>query len=437
MSKKKLAEEKIYKARMVKDYSLYTAQEVFEQGLGDEEFIDPENTWSLTFVAPYSRQGRTDKETKGADKPRVYVNAYFRRKLSLKDHHELYPINVSLVRAEHTVHKKDSAWHDGWKNKVSSFCEIEKRFYPNDVPQESGYKIADAYYKDTSTVIEFQKSFADDALEKSAFYKAKNIRLIWLFYLQTLAVFKDDDKYKIREDNLYHFFRIEDIKPGFYKDNVIFIQDKTGKIYYVDNLKRVESNSILEATIRYFECKQVFDSADVFVHWLRYDWVNSELFNKHLKSVNKKAKKVVKEGGEPKTPRKKSEVKGSEKKKAPTLVLIKEVVIGLYSLDEIFDQFKGKEDKMFFLQNGKKTDRNGNNLIYCFVKDDGTEFRKDGSSYVSYRCFDKNKSGQYIVNRNWDETRQNPHEAKWLLLETNLQKYSDEIKIPHKQKDAK
>ena len=99
--------------------------------------------------------------------------------------------------------------------------------------QQSGYKIADAYYTEKNTVIEFQKSFDDDVLEKSVFYKKENMRLIWLFYLPTLSVFESEGKYKIREDNLYHFFRIEKIQPGFYQDNLIFLQDKNDKIYYV------------------------------------------------------------------------------------------------------------------------------------------------------------------------------------------------------------
>jgi hypothetical protein len=398
MGKKRLAEERIYKARMIKDSGLYTAQEVFEMGLGDEEFVDPDKTWALTYVAPYSRKGRTDKHTLGADKPRVYVNAYFRKKLSLRDRHELYPINVSLIRAEYTIHKRDSDWHNEWKDRVRPFCEIEKRFYPGDVPQGTGYKIADAYYEEAGTVIEFQKSFADDALEKSSFYKEKNIRLIWLFYLQTLAVFQDEGKYKVREDNLYHFFRIEDIKPGFYKDNVIFIQDKTNKIYYVDKLRRVESSSILEATVRYFECKHVFNSPEDFARWLKDDWVSSDLYNEHCEIG-----------------------KGKDKEESAEKVELK-------SLDEILLPFVEKEEKMFYLQNGIKKDKNGKNLIYCFVKDDD-EVRMAGSSYTSYRCFAKNEQGYYVVNKKWLETPQNAKEKKWILLSTNLQKYSDEVKV--------
>jgi hypothetical protein len=52
-----------------------------------------------------------------------------------------------------------------------------------------------------------------------------------------------------------------------------------------------------------------------------------------------------------------------------------------------------------------------------------------GSSYTSYRCFAKNEQGYYVVNKKWLETPQNAKEKKWILLSTNLQKYSDEVKV--------
>lgn len=101
MSKIDEAKEKIFYARMVKNFELYTAQEVFEKNLENEEFVDPENKWALKYVAPYERQGRTDQNTNGKDKPRVQVGAFFRKKLSLNDHHEIYGVNKLLKSVEH------------------------------------------------------------------------------------------------------------------------------------------------------------------------------------------------------------------------------------------------------------------------------------------------------------------------------------------------
>jgi len=385
MNKKSLAEEKVYYGRMIKDFCLYTAQEVFDNKLEKEEFVDSEIKWSLKFVAPYDRQGRTDKENNGADKPRVQVSAFFRKKISLQDHHELYGVNAELKGIEHRLHQHDSEWHDLWKERVKDFCDLEKRFYPDGNPQNKGYRIADAYYKDTNTVIEFQKCFDDGALDKSSFYRKENMHLIWVFYLQTLEVFEDDDKYKIREDNFFHFFRINDSQPDFYKDNLVFIQDKKDRIYYVEQLKRVESTSELKPSVRYFNRKEYYRAPEEFVNWLQYDWQKSEFYKKY--DSNDKMK----------------------------------------SLDEILSLFLDSPDKMFYLQNVTKNDINGNSLVYCFVKD-ATGYRYRDSSYISYRCT-KDQYGYYHVNKCWNETIHYPTTKKWILLATNSKRYAEELLI--------
>jgi len=388
MDKKNLAEEKVYKGRMVSDFCLYTAQEAYNQKLREQEFVDPEIKWSLKLVDPYNRQGRTDKITPGTDKPRVHVNAFFRKKLSLSDHRELYGINTELTTTEHRYHERDSEWHNLWKERVKNFCEIEKRIYPDGSPQKEGYKIADAFYTETNTVIEFQKAFDDKALEKSTFYKKENKRLMWVFYLPTLEVFKDDEKYKIREDNFFHFFRIDALLPNFFKENLVFLQDKKDRIYYVEQLERVETQNDLEASVRYFKCNKTFTNPAEYVEWLRRDWPKSDFFIKFGTNNN------------------------------------------LKSLDELLLPLKDSNDKMFFLQNGTKNDINGKILIYCFVKD-GTAFRFEKPSYISYRCF-KNKYGQYDVNSTWDKTYHNPKDKKWILLATESKKYSEEIVLEKK-----
>lgn len=379
--KRNKAQEQVFLARMISDFNLYTAEEVHKFGLKNEEFITPDNKFSLKYVAPYERKGRKDKNSDGNDKPRVKVSGFFRKVISLSDHRELYGINSSLYKAEHKIHQTESEWHAAWKERVKDFCELEKRFYYNNVAVKKGYKIADAYYSETDTVIEFQKSFSDEALNKSEFYKKEGKKLIWLFYLPTLGVFEDENLYKIREDNFYHFFRIEDLVPNFYEDNIVFIQDKHEKIYLVKRLNRISSNDELDATVRCFDTDLVFENSNEFVYWLKFEWIKSSYFNKNNN------------------------------------------LIELKSIEEILEPFFCSNDKMIYLQNATKNDINGYPLIYCFVKDE-TGFRTNQYGYISYRCY-INNVGYYSVNSKWEHTNHNQRNKKWVLLATDNKKYSD------------
>lgn len=379
MSKKDLANEKVFLARMVSDFSLYTAQQVHDLGLEKEEYVTTDKSFSLKYVSPYERKGRKDSVSDGSDKPRVHVRAFFKKKLSLKDHRELFGINEALKANEHKIHTYESEWHKSWKDRVEDFCELEKRFYPNNIPTKEGYKTADAYYLQANTAIEFQKSFDDEALTKSVFYAKEHIKLIWLFYLPTLSVFEDDGVYKIREDNFYHFFRIEEKMPDFYSNNIVFIQDKNNRIYNIKKLERVNSNVELEGTVRFFGKCLTFNTSNEFANWLHYDWVKSDLY-------------------------------GNDS-------------IKLDSIENILMEFRDKPDKMFHLQNCEKKDKNGHYLIYCFVKDNGI-IRKNSMGIIGYRDFIR-YDGKYEVNKNWDETTHNPTIKKWRLLATNVKKYND------------
>ena len=378
-----LSNDRITLARMIRDFGLYTAQDVFEHHLEQEEFIIPDKQYSLKYVSPFTRKGRRDSCSDGFDKPRVEVSAYFKKVLSLDDYRATYGINESLKNIEHIIHSNESEWHNSWKERVKDFCEIEKRFYPNNIPIKSGYKIADAYYERTNTVIEFQKSFDDEALTKCRFYSDKGIKLIWLFYLQTLSVFEDKGLYKIREDNYYHFFRIEKLMSNFYDNNVVFIQDKNNRIYHIKALGRAKTNTELEGTVRYFERSLSFNDSDDFARWIQYDWGNSNLFAKELKYKYK-------------------------------------------SLEDIFEPFINKQDKRFYLQNCEKLDINGNYLIYVFLKDDGL-IRQNTHGYIGYRCYITDK-GAYITNFK-NKTNNNPKTKKWTLLKTNLGEFSDIVHI--------
>ena len=84
MSKEDLAKEQVFQGRMIKAFKLYTAQEVFEKNLEQEEFVTQDLLYSLKYVAPYERKGRRDKFSDGLDKPMVHVSAFFGKVLSLK-----------------------------------------------------------------------------------------------------------------------------------------------------------------------------------------------------------------------------------------------------------------------------------------------------------------------------------------------------------------
>ena len=97
------------------------------------------------------------------------------------------------------------------------------------------------------------------------------------------------------------------------------------------------------------------------------------------------------------------------------------------SIEEILEPFNGSPDKMFYLQNCEKKDKNGHYLIYAFIKDNGI-IREDAFGYTGYRCFIKYVD-RYSVNSSWDPTTHNPKTKKWILLATNLRKYNDLIPI--------
>lgn len=50
-NKLKLAEEKVLLARMVNDFGLYSAQDVFEKHLEQEEFVTQDGLFSLKYIS--------------------------------------------------------------------------------------------------------------------------------------------------------------------------------------------------------------------------------------------------------------------------------------------------------------------------------------------------------------------------------------------------
>ena len=204
--------------------------------------------------------------------------------------------------------------------------------------------------------------------------------------MPTLSVFENNNLYNIREDNFYHFFRIEDFMPDFFEKNIVFVQDKTDKIYLVKNMKRVESTDELEATVRYFDMNLRFNTSLEFVYWLRNDWESSPYYKGN--SINDELK----------------------------------------SIEEILIPFKDSNEKMFYLQNCTKNDINGNKLIYCFVKDEGKGFRMNQHGYISYRSY-IGIDGYYHANKSWKETNQSPTSKKWILLATNKKRFNNPIDL--------
>ena len=76
----------------------------------NEDFIDPESEFRVIFVKSAKNNG----------------SAYFRLYLSLKDYNKLSNEKKKKYDfLKELYHFKDSRWHNGWKDKIKSFAELE------------------------------------------------------------------------------------------------------------------------------------------------------------------------------------------------------------------------------------------------------------------------------------------------------------------------
>lgn len=231
----------------------------------DEEFVDPDYEFKVTYVNGARNNG----------------GPYFRLYYSYEEYKKLFPDRATRYEIVANMRKyQECKWHRLWKESVSDFCEIEKVIKDSSVKK---WKSADAFYDKTQTSIEFQHSYiALDFEERNRFYSNLSIDIIWLYDLTKANVRRTDNgRIEILEDNSMGFFRISE-KPDNLKNNRVYIQVKSGMIYRVKELLRVETNKDHQATIRYFIPTEIY-TEEGFINALKTNEINC---GKILKSIN-------------------------------------------------------------------------------------------------------------------------------------------------------
>jgi hypothetical protein len=143
---------------------------------------------------------------------------------------------------------------------MAGFCRIEWTI-PN--KETKRWKIADAYYADMKTCIEFQHSYISFHFEeKNEFYRRLSLQTVWLYDLSRSNINAcADGSIEILEDNARGFFRISENADNL-RDNFVYIQVKSGKIYRVTELGRRETSQSLKSTIRHFLPSEIFEEQE-------------------------------------------------------------------------------------------------------------------------------------------------------------------------------
>ncbi len=211
------------------------------------EFIDLEYEFKVTFVS----------DCKG------HTGPYFRLYLSREDYEKLSDDKKTRYDILQEMRKyQESKWHQDWKAKFESTCEIEKTIKSE---KNKTYKRADAYCEEINTCIEFQHSFiAMDFEERNKFYQDLGIHIIWLYDLTKKNVKKvGENEFEILEDNARGYFKIADFKDNLEKYQVYF-QTKDKLIYRITQLRRKEIDDERKSTIRMFNPLTVW-TEDEFV----------------------------------------------------------------------------------------------------------------------------------------------------------------------------
>lgn len=209
------------------------------------EYVDPEYEFKVEYV----------KSAKHGGGP------YFRLYYSYEDYKRLYPERADRYQLVANMRRyEESEWHTRWKTNVSGFCHIEWTI-PNKETQR--WKIADAYYADMKTCIEFQHSYISFHFEeKNEFYRALSLQAVWLYDLSSSNIKTcADGSLEILEDNARGFFRISENVDNL-RDNFVYIQMKSGKIYRVTELGRRETSQSLKSTIRYFWPSEIYEEQE-------------------------------------------------------------------------------------------------------------------------------------------------------------------------------
>lgn len=206
-----------------------------------EEFVDPEYEFRVQFVRSSRNNGAP----------------YFRLYYSYEEYKKLFPTRASRYEIVANMRKfEESQWHKKWKEKMSDFCCIEKAIKN---PLTKKWKIADAFIDKTKTCIEFQHSYiALDFEERNKFYDELKYRIVWLYDLSYANTRKNEQGYiEILEDNSKGFFRVSE-NPDNLRNHFVYIQVKSGLIYRIRKLNRLDISSDKKSTIRYFASDEVY-----------------------------------------------------------------------------------------------------------------------------------------------------------------------------------
>jgi len=225
---------------------LVSAEDV-KAGLYDRhaEYVDPEYEFKVQYVNGAKHEG----------------GPYFRLYYSYEEYKRLYPDRADRYQIIRDMRRyEESDWHTQWKKNMASFCQIEQTIHDKD---NKHWKIADAYYADTKTCIEFQHSYISFHFEeKNDFYRALSLQTVWLYDLSDSNVRPcADGSIDILEDNARGFFRISENTLNL-RDNFVYIQVKSGKIYRVTELERRETSQDLKSTIRYFWPSEIYEEQE-------------------------------------------------------------------------------------------------------------------------------------------------------------------------------
>ncbi len=243
-----------------------SAQEVFDGKYSRyNQFVDvkyPE------YRVEYVSGGKPKKgETKGCP--------YFRWYYSYEQYKERYPDGAERYYeiVGNQRHFQESKWHQEWKEKLSSFCENEKRF----VNKDKKWKYADAYNAKTDTCIELQHSYASNEFkDRNEFYAEEGKTMIWLFHLPNAQVKETaDGNYEILEDNARGFFRAAYESQYDFGKIIVFVQVQSGQIYRISKLHRKEgAHEEIKSTTWCFFHEGVWNE-EGWIKWLRYGGNNS------------------------------------------------------------------------------------------------------------------------------------------------------------------
>lgn len=206
------------------------------------EFVDPEYEFKVEYVKGAKHGG----------------GPYFRLYYSYEDYKRLCPERADRYHIVANMRRyEESEWHTRWKTNVASFCQIERTIQNKETQR---WKIADAYYADTKTCVEFQHSYISFHFEeKNEFYRTLSLHTVWLYDLTGSNINAcADGSIEILEDNARGFFRISE-NPDNLRDNFVYIQVKTGRIYRVTELERRETSNTFKSTIRYFWPSEIYE----------------------------------------------------------------------------------------------------------------------------------------------------------------------------------